>query len=284
LALLIALPAGAETPGSELVPAVGQDGVRNPQGQPAAKKKGKKKKKKPRLMKAPAFLGLKGALIPLVDMNSYAHGYYDTEQSLDFTDKIDYDFVKPVLGFGLTGGYRFHRKLSVVAEMMFFFPKVEDVDKSQHPCAHQGDDACDFDYYDAIMDLGIGLRVDILGSGFSKSRLYGQIMIGWGHYFADDDSEPMLTQWDRDGFFWSPVAGFQQLFGDHFSLFIETGLYQNLFGSRDWDNESITYETKDEKTGQKSTRTLTYTDEDHSSFTGWLITIGLMGHWGQPRR
>ncbi len=187
-----------------------------------AKKKKKKKKKAAPKAKRHA-LGLKGAM----------------------SRQVDYDFGI-IWGWGLQYQYRVAENFYLGGEFLYWYPEVSDT--SNHPDAQ-----ADFREQDALINIGVGLRFNVMGGDDTTDRVYLKGHLGFTDYSPDSantDSD------NRAGFYFNAGAGIEHMFSRTFTVFADGGYFYNSFTSPG-------------------------DDEEDGTLQGVILNGGVLFHWGK---
>jgi len=229
-----------------------------------AKKKGKKKKKKKGRKKnkkkttpkkkssnEPRYaIGLKGGLLPINDMKVNLHGSAAGE-----VKPLDYDFGL-IWGWGVGGQYRLLKNFYVVAEIMYWFPKVDEIHEKKGAT-----ETADWKFKesDGLLNMGLGLRYNLLGGEHTRDRVYVKGHFGFTDYMADDSNE---TKENREGYYVNIMAGIEHKFSKMFTIYADGGYYYNDF---------LSASTTDGR------------GEDEAVLQGVTINAGFLVHWGAKK-
>jgi hypothetical protein len=185
----------------------------------------KKAKKKSAPSKAKKHaLGLKGAMSPFNDMNVTRAGAVAGD-----VRQVDYDFGI-IWGWGAQYQYRVAENFYLSGEFLYWYPEVSDT--SNHP-----DPKANFRESDALINLGVGLRFNVMGGEDTTDRVYLKGHVGFTDYAPDDantDSE------NRVGFYFNAGAGVEHMFSRTFTVFADGGYFYNSFTSPGDDEEDGT--------------------------------------------
>ena len=215
-----------------------------------AKKKTKKKRKKAAKKKATKKaqpkagkygLGLKAGIIPINDMDVTFKGTAAGDSRL-----VDYDFG-PFWGWGAGGQYRLKKNFYIVGEVVYWFPQVDRTDK--HP--DQTGNNLEFKEKDGLLNIGAGLRFNLMGGEHTSDRVYLKGHFGFSDYIADDKNHDTEN---REGVYFNLLAGIEHMFARSFTVYADTGYYHNIFMSP----------------GDQ---------EEEATLNGWLVTAGFLLHW-----
>ena len=233
----------------------------------ALKKKNKKKNKggkkhikknKPRLKMQPQkkkeskakkySIGLKGALLPINDMNvkQIAGGgaYKDA----------DYDFGV-IFGWGVQFQYRLFKDISLLGEFMYFYPSVDDTDGHDDISKASGlTDKKAFLETDGLLNIGVGVRYNVLGGEHTTDRVYLKGHFGFADYITHNDAR--IDKGDRIGIYFNALVGVEHMFSRMFTVFADTGYLFNRF-------------TNPSK------------GEEEATLQAWTINAGFLFHWGK---
>ncbi len=205
----------------------------------SARKKAKKKKPAaPKTMKH--ALGLKGGVSPLNGMTITRTGINPGE-----VRNVDYDFGI-IWGWGLQYQYRVAQNFYLGAEFLYWYPEISGT--SNHPTA-----AANFREQDALINLGAGLRFNIMGGEKTTDRVYLKGHVGLADYAADDgntDSD------NRVGFYFNAGVGIEHMFSRTFTVFADGGYFFNSFTSP----------------GE---------GEEDGALQGIILNGGFLFHWGK---
>jgi hypothetical protein len=210
---------------------------------PVAKRAAKKVPAKPPTPKAKKHaLGLKGAMLPFNDMNVTRPGVASGD-----TREIDYDFGV-IWGLGVQYQYRLARNFYACGEFLYWFPHVSDT--SNHPEAVATQE--NYRERDVLVNLGAGLRYDILGGETTNDRVYLKGHAGFADYSGNDAN---LDNSNRAGLYFNLGVGIEHMFARTFTVFADGGYFYNAFLSPG-DNE------------------------EDASLQGIVINAGFLFHWG----
>jgi len=213
--------------------------TKNKKAKKSTKKKAKKKKSKP---KTPKYgLGLKGGIIPINDMNVTFQGTNKGDSRL-----VDYDFG-PFWGWGVGGQYRLRKNLYIVGELLYWFPQVDETDN--HP--DQTDTELEFKEKDGLLNIGGGLKFNVMGGEHTSDRVYLKGHFGFSDYITDDKNN---DKGNREGIYFNLMAGIEHMFARTFTIYADTGYYHNIFMSPG-------------------------DDEEEATLNGWLVTAGFLMQW-----
>lgn len=181
--------------------------------------KPKKAKAKPKAKQKPMAkrhaLGLKAGMLPINDMSINRTGSVAGE-----TRKVDYDFGI-VLGWGLQYQYRLAKNIYLAGEFLYWYPEVSDT--GNHPDAQAA-----FREKDGLLNIGGGLRFNIMGGEDTTDRVYLKGHVGFADYIASDgntDSD------NRMGYYFNFGAGIEHMFSRVFTVFADGGYFYNSFTS-----------------------------------------------------
>lgn len=188
----------------------------------SAKKKAKKRKaKKKKKKKAPVTtakkhaLGLKGVVLPINDMNVNFTG-----PGSGSIVPVDYDFGI-IWGWGLQYQYRIAKNFYACGEFLYWYPEVSDTEK--HPVGQ-----AEFREPDGLVNLGVGLRLNIMGGEATTDRVYLKGHVGFTDYVANDSN---TDSDNRAGVYFNAGGGIEHKFSRTFTVFADGGYFYNSFTS-----------------------------------------------------
>ncbi len=210
---------------------------------PAKKKSVVRKPATPKVAPKPKAkrhaLGLKGAMLPINDMNVTRTG-----STAGDVRQVDYDFGI-IWGWGLQYQYRLAKNFYLAGEFLYWYPQVDDTDKHPNPEAS-------FRERDGLINIGAGLRFNVMGGEDTTDRVYLKGHVGFADYVASDGN---TDNENRAGFYFNAGAGVEHMFSRTFTVFADGGYFYNSFTSP----------------GE---------GEEDGSLHGIILNGGFLFHWG----
>lgn len=146
----------------------------------------------------------------------------------------------------MTAQYRLIKNVHLAGEISYWYPRIDRRTGGTSQDTFQEPKECD-----GFLNIGGGLRVNVMGSDFSTDRLYAKGIFGFADYLANDRNQEKAN---RYGYYINLGGGIEHSFVKKLSVYAD-GVYHWASLSSDNDIES--------------------------TLDAWAITGGFPFHWGK---
>jgi hypothetical protein len=204
--------------------------------------KGKKKKKKKKKVTRKNAMGLKVGLMPFNTMSA------DTSQgSKSYEMRMAY-------GIGTQFQYWLMKDLYFLGEVLYWVTEIDG-----RNVTISGDKPQDYNVKasDALLNLGVGLRYNVMGGEATKDRVFLRGSIGFTDYIAADENPEASN---RSGLYYGFGGGIEHKLTLDIGVYADTGISWNSFTSGAGSNSAAK-------------------DEESALLWNWQVTGGFMYYW-----